>query len=250
MVLVNLINLKVFGHVHCLLGWVSWPHCGGVHQSWREVGVGLPVFTRISLLLSLLCNVCWYHDMFGKIPGSAPARPRGIGIRMVRPVAECGRGLVYYSSEVWTHHLKQCRIAATTGWVQADIQIWHPPPRSIQYWQCATFRIPWHAFFITFLWFFSSYYLLFLLVFSCPLSSSHRLSFISISVIFFHFLPVFFLTTQMNVFIVLFVTIENTNTPKALLPEVNICHHFLELLQTFSQLLRQQTDFGVFSSNV
>jgi hypothetical protein len=128
MVLVNLINLKVFGHVHCLLGWVSWPHCGGVHQSWREVGVGLPVFTRISLLLSLLCNVCWYHDMFGKIPGSAPARPRGIGIRMVRPVAEWGRGLVYYSSEVWTHHLKQCRIAATTGWVQADIQIWHPPP--------------------------------------------------------------------------------------------------------------------------
>ena len=129
MVLVNLINLKVFGHVHCLLGWVSWPHCGGVHQSWREVGVGLPVFTRISLLLSLLCNVCWYHDMFGKIPGSAPARPRGIGIRMVRPVAECGRGLVYYSSEVWTHHLKQCRIAAKTGWVQADIQIWHPTPQ-------------------------------------------------------------------------------------------------------------------------
>ena len=70
---------------------------------------------------------------------------------------------------------------------------------------------------------------------------------------FCNFLPLLsriFLSTQMNVFIVLFVTIENTNTTKALLLEVNICHNFLELLQTFFQLLRQQTDFGVFSSNV
>jgi len=54
----------------------------------------------------------------------------------------------------------------------------------------------------------------------------------------------------MSFFVVPFVTIQNTNTPKAPFLEVNTCHHFLELLQTCSQLLTQQINFGVFNSNV
>jgi hypothetical protein len=72
--------------------------------------------------------------------------------------------------------------------------------------------------------------------------------FIYVSVIFFHF-P-YFLSTLVIFLIVLSVIIESTNKPKALFPEVNIRHHFLKSLQTFSQLLMQQIDFGVFSSNV
>lgn len=134
--------------------------------------------------------------MFGKIPGSAPSRSRGIWIRKVRPVPECGRGLVYYTPKVWTHHLKQCRIAATTGGVPADIQTGHlpPPPTPRQF---STDNVQLFEFRgMLSLLSFSDFFLVLPSISPCFLLSPLFLPsffFISVSVILFHFLPVFFI---------------------------------------------------------
>lgn len=177
--------------------------------------------------------------MFGNIRGSGPTRSRGIAIRKVGPVAERGRGLLYCSPTVWTDHLTQWRTAAMTGGVPGDIRTGHSP-KTIQYWHCATFRIPWHAFFIIFLWFFSHTTFYFSLI--PPVPSLPPIVFLYFCSCNFLPLPscIFYPSSQLRTRI-----FQNFSFLRWLHATISP-----KLLQTFSRLLSQQIDFNIFSSNV